>query len=340
MAKSDKRSTQLALPMDVPEKELKDHVKQHWNITFARQGKISVVGKRMMSMVLSQIQENDMEFKPYYEMHVSDVIFDNDGGSAYKLAKKAFEELAGAHWMLEDEKRLYFKPKNLLDTTKDKDVDGFETAYDNGNITIAINPSLKPYFLQLAHYSKYELNHYMRFKSWYSMRLWEILSAWKDRGKWTPTLSEYRELMDCETKYPLAKDLIQKTTSEPLEELKGTDLEFTVHKVFAKYHGKGRPPVVGLDFRLVNSLLNDDEILAKWAEHSREHARMISKLHGTWKITAACLRKYLPDIRLEGARKLLRQFEQMEAQGSKRKIDDRAKYCNAAIKKFAEERKG
>lgn len=286
---------------------------------------------------MAQIQENDMKFKPYYEMHVSDVVFDNDGGSAYELAKKAFNELASVSWMIEDVENEYFAPRHLLDTTKTKKTDGFETAYNNGNITLAMNPVLEPYFLQLAHYSKYELNHYMKFKSWYSMRIWEILSAYQDTGKWHVPLEEYRKLMDCEHKYKDVNWMIKQTTAEPLEELKGTPLEFTVEKVFAKYHGKGRPPVIGLEFKLVHSLLNDDEILAKWAAHSEEHARMITKLNGTWKITASCLRKYLPVIKMEGARKLLRQFEQMESTGSRRKIDSREKYCNKAIKDMAAE---
>ena len=63
---------------------------------------------------------------------------------------------------------------------------------------------------------------------------------------------------------------------------------------------------------------------------------MIHHLPGTWKITAACLKKYLPVIKMEGARKLLRQFELSDANGSRRKIDNREKYSNAAIKKIAE----
>lgn len=331
----DRRKTQISLPLNLPEKEIKENVKQHWNITFARQGKMSVVAKRMMALILAQIQENDNKLKPYFELHASDVIVGSDSGKVYKDIKQAFQDLASAVWMIEDIDSRKFEPRNLLDTTKTEKKDGFRTAYDNGRITIALNPALEDYFIALSHYSRYELKSYMNFKSWYSMRLWEILSAYQDTGKWNIPLAEYRKLMDCEKKYPLTKDLINKTTSEPLEELKGTDLEFTVEKVFAKYHGKGRPPVVGLEFKLVKSLLNDDEILSEWAKHSPDHARMINKLHNDWKITQACLRKHLPIIKMEGARKLLRQFEEMHAPGTKRKIDSKEKYCNAAIKKMA-----
>ena len=39
--------------------------------------------------------------------------------------------------------------------------DGFGCAYKDGMITIVLNPALKPYFIELAHDSIYELKHYM-----------------------------------------------------------------------------------------------------------------------------------------------------------------------------------
>lgn len=333
----DKRKTQISLPLNLPERELKDNIKQHWNITFARQGKMSVVAKRMMAHILAQIQENDNKLKPYFELHASDVIIGSDSGKVYKDIKQAFQDLASAVWMIEDIDSKKFEPRNLLDTTKTEKKDGFRTAYDNGRITIALNPALEEYFIALSHYSRYELKSYMNFKSWYSMRFWEILSAYQDTGRWNIPLVEYRKLMDCEKKYKSVNLLIDKTTAEPLEELKDTNLEFTVEKVFSKYSGKGRPPVVGLEFKLTKSILNDDETLSEWARHSPDHARIINELHTKWKITAACLRKYLPLIKMEGAKKLKRSFEEKQAPGSKRKIDNLERFCNAAIKKAAEE---
>lgn len=46
----DKRSTQLVLPLGLTyEPKHKDLVKQHWNVTFARQGRMSVTAKRIMT---------------------------------------------------------------------------------------------------------------------------------------------------------------------------------------------------------------------------------------------------------------------------------------------------
>lgn len=333
----DRRNTQISLPLNLHEKQIKDHVKQHWNITFAQQGKISVVGKRIMAMVLAQIHENDMKLKPFYQMHVSDVVFHSDGGSAYQLCRKAFKELASAVWMIEDFKAKKFKPRNILDTTKDEEIDGFETAYNNGYITIALNKTLDPYFIQLAHYSKYELTHYMKFKSWYSMRLWEVLSAYRDTGEYFCPLDEFRRIMDCEKKYKDVNLMIRYTLSEPLEELSHTDLAFEYEKVFAKYHGKGRPPVVGLQFTLLKEKLTSDQTLAQWAEYSEEHHRILNELHHAWKISKPNLIKHLPALRMEGAKKLIRQWQIKEASGER--ILDREKYCNLAFSKQAKEEK-
>jgi plasmid replication initiation protein len=334
----DKRKTQISLPLNLPEKEFKDSVKQHWNITFARQGKVSVFGKRIIALVLAQIQENSNKLKPFYQMAVSDImrVGETKGKSAYAHAKGALDELAQQIWSIEDIEKQIYRPKQLVNTSTLESIEGFEYGYKDGIITIVLNPALAPYFLEMSHYSRYELNHYMKFKSWYSMRFWEILSAYKDTGKWHVSLEEYRRLMDCKDKYLSVNKLIKQTTAEALEELKGTELEFTVGKVFAKYHGKGRPPVVGLEFYLLQQQLPDDEILKKWAEHSPEHGRVIRELLLAWKITPANLRKYLPIIRITGAQELRRSFEKMEGVGSQRKIDDRVKYCNRAIKMMAE----
>lgn len=288
-----------------------------------------------MGVVLGQIQDNDMDLKPYYEMKAADVVRNTEGGTAYEQCKKAFSDLASAVWMIEDLENKEFEPRNILDTTKTTKKDGFKTSYNDGRITIAINPALEDYFIGMAHYTKYELQNYMNFKSWYSMRFWEILSAYKDTGKWYVSLEEYRKLMDCEKKYSGVNMLIKKTLSEPLEELKGTSLEFKYEKVYSKFNGRGRPPVIGLNFVLKNANLSPDQTIKEWTKHSPEHEKVIQDLQNKWKVTSAVLVKYLPIIRLEGAKKLIKSFEKMEHPTSKRKIDDKVKYCNSAVKKAA-----
>jgi hypothetical protein len=325
----DKRSPQLYLPLELAQRpQFKEYVKQHWNVTFARQKKVSVCAKRIMVLVLAQIRDNEFEFKPYYQMHVLDVISPENGTdikSAYKEVKKAFEELTHQAWYFEDLKNQRFVPRHILDTTKVREVDGFECCYDKGQITVVINPALKPYFLQLAHYTTYEIKHYMTFKSWYSMRLFELLAAYKDTGIWVVNIEEFRYLIDCKEKYPKVPDLLKYTLTEPLEELEKTQYAFTYTQLYeGAKRGAGRRAIVALQFNLKK--VEPQSIPQDWYEFSDEHKRVLMELK-LFKVTEKNIIRYAKPIGLQGAKKLLREW-QIKDQSNER-IDNKEKYCNA-----------
>jgi hypothetical protein len=129
--------------------------------------------------------------------------------------------------------------------------------------------------------------------------------------------------------------LIKYTLSEPLVELNGTDLEFTVEKVLAKYHGKGRTPVVGLRLTLLKKQpkklsRHEAEIdLEKWKEFSENHKKIIDRLQKKWLISVDNLRQYLPILKFEKADNLRAMWEFKDA--SKEPIVDRYLYCNKAF---------
>ena len=314
--KKDKREVaQMVLPVVYDKKQAKSYIKQHWNITFARQKKVSVYAKRIMANVLAMIKEDDTDLRPYYEMHISDVI-PNTEVDAYTKIKAAFIELSQLHWLLEDLDRKRFEVRHLLNTS---DVN---CKYENGVITIVLNPILKPYFIELAHYSVYELKHYMHFSSWYSLRMFELLSAYKDTGVWWVSIQEFRKLMDCETKYPEVKDLLKKTLFEPLQELESTDVAFsyeTKHDV--TYRGRGRKPVVAIEFQLKKVKVK--EVPKSWFEFSDEHKNVLLRLR-SWQVTDTNIVRYAKVIGMEKANKML-----YEWQLKGKEIQDKAKYCNA-----------
>ena len=320
--KNDKRKiAQMTLPLIYDEKEVKKYAKQHWNITFARQRKVSVYAKRIMANVMAMIKEDDSDLRPYYQMHISDVVPSTEI-EFYTKVKKAFDELTDLKWLIEDIDTKYFAFRHLLDTTKTLKNDGFECSYKDGMITIVLNPALKPYFIELAHYSIYELKHYMHFSSWYSLRMFELLSAFKDTGIWWVTIDEFRQLMDCEKKYPLNKDLLKYTLTEPLLELESTELAFTYEPVFDMYaHGRGRKPVIALEFRLKKA--KPKNVPQEWFEFSDEHKNVLLRLR-SWQVTDANIVRYAKVIGMERANKLL-----YEWQLKGKEIQDKTKYCNA-----------
>lgn len=314
--KKDKREVaQMTLPLIYNERDVKAYAKQHWNATFARQRKVSVYAKRIMANVLAMIKEDDSQLRPYYQMHISSVIANSDA-DAYTKIKSAFVELSQLHWLLEDLEKKKFEVRHLLNTSD------INCRYENGFITIVLNPILKPYFIELAHYTIYELKHYMHFSSWYSLRMFELLSAFKDTGIWWIALNEFRQLMDCENKYPETKDLLKKTLSEPLHELDSTDLAFTYEPIFDTYAlGRGRKPVIALEFRLKKA--KPKNIPKEWFEFSDEHKNVLLRLRA-WQVSDANIIRYAKSVGMELANKLL-----YEWQLKGKEIQDKAKYCNA-----------
>jgi len=314
--KGDKRQVaQMTLPLIYDNKDVKNYAKQHWNITFARQKKISVYAKRIMANVMAMIREDDAELRSYYQMHISDVAPNTDSDFHSKV-KKAFDELTDLKWLIQDLESDYFAFRHLLNTSD------IHCAYKAGTITIVLNPLLKPYFLEIAHYTTYELKHYMHFSSWYSMRIFELLAAFKDTGTWIVSLNEFRELMDCQKKYPDTTHLLQKTLSEPLQELSSTNLAFTYAPIYDQNSkGKGRRPVVALEFKLKNITVT--EIPASWYEYSDAHKQILLRLR-SWKVSEVNIVRYANSIGLEGANKLLYEWQLKGNQ-----IENKEKYCNA-----------
>ena len=344
MEKNDRRKTkQVSLPFTFDKSEAKAFIKQHWNLTFARQKKISIYSKRIIVNVMSMISEKETDFQTVYKMHVSDVVFpspkdktptsNETSSSYYTRVRNAFEELIDLKWLIEDKKQSRFVYHHLLDTTKTMINDGIQSSYQNGEITVVLNPALKPYFMELAHYTTYDLKYYMHFKSWYSMRLFELLSAFKDTGIWKVSIKEFRLLMDCQEKYPQTRDLLKHTLNEPILELAGTSMDFDVEKVFDQksIKTKGRPFISGLIFNLKNVELK--KIPDSW--YASPKFRIASEKLLKFRISELNITRYAHALGEKGVNKLIHAWE--KKQNSSDKIKDLTRYCNAAFVRAGKE---
>ena len=343
MEGEDKRSTQLVLPLGLTyEPKHRDLVKQHWHVTFARQGRMSVTAKRIMARVIDQVRDDDFKLRPFYQFRIVDII--TDAGVTKETATKeiqgALRELTAATWEFESLDKSEWYIRHLLDTT----IYERPVGYKNGVITILLNPALEPYFVQIAHYSTYQLNNYMGLKSWYSMRFFEILSAFRDTGVWCPTVEQYRQLMDCseekdkrgkvkknkegnpKMKYPLTKDLIKYTIAEPSEELAGTNLAFDYQPVYETDRlTRGRKKITGFKFTLKRK--QDGKIPEYWLQNTVV-SQVVAGLRA-WKVTDKNIALYLEDIGTKAAIKLVYDWQLKE--NTDDRINDRVKYCNAVF---------
>jgi len=330
---NSKRKTALIIPFDHSDEDTKKYAKQHWNITFGRQQKVSVYAKRIMSIVLGKIKDDDLDFKPIYYIKASS-LSNNTEIVDYAYIKKAFDELTDLKWLIEDIDKKRFAYRHLINTTH------ADCGYDNGTISIALNPLLKDYFIALTHYSTYDLAYYMTFKSWYSMRLFELLSAFKDTGVWEVDIDEFRQLMDCENKYKKDADMLKYVLKEPLHELNitnvGFELEYVKHS-----KGRGRPAIVGLKFILKSG----KSAAGKVANLVKKHPHLkapFDDLIQNWEITNESIVKYAPVFGAHGIDKLLKRFReirmQKSTQGNKSPIKNKKSYYNELMRLEAEKK--
>lgn len=336
----------LTLPLGLAyEPQHKELVRQHWNVTFARQGKMSVVAKRILARVLDQIRDDEYELRDFYQLHLADIT-ESAGinlGNAYRETEAALRELAAAAWEFKSVDTAEWHLRHLLDTTQERAV-----GYQGGTITVLLNPQLAPYFIQIAHYTTYRLDSYLKLHSWYSMRLYEILSAFRDTGFWEVSLDEYRGLMDCgaqtdkrgrvlkdkagepKLKYPKVNDLITNTTAEALAELAGTEMAFRVvpqHET--NRQTRGRRKILSLRFELLHPLRTT--IPAEWLTHP-ETGPIVERLR-KWLVSDRNISQYAQVLQRQRLLKLLHEWDLKEI--SDNRMNSREKYCNTAFVRAA-----
>lgn len=343
----------LTLPLELTyQPEHKQIVKQHWNVTFARQKKITPMAKRIMALIINQIRDNDFELKPCYQFKISELAEKSNlaMGTLYHYVEAALRELATMAWEFQkprdsgDPKDCEWYLRNLLDTTKEERV-----GYRNGIVTVLLNPQLAPYFIQIAHYSQYQVENYMHLRSWYSMRFFEILSAFRDKGEWVVSIDDYRQMMDCwyekdvygnvrknkkgcpVMKYPRTADLVAYTTTEPLTELEGTGLAFDYKPIYETGGGRrGRPKILALRFKLRHPQSKD--LPEKWFENPTL-ASAIGLLR-EFKVNDRNIKLYFEAIGSKETLLLVRTWQIKE--NTDQRIEDRAKYCNAVFIRVGE----
>ena len=225
---------------------------------------MSVLSRRIMAQVLDQIHRDGLTLRDGYQVDVAPLL---DGpGPLHKRARAAFVELAETKWRFEDVTAQRFYERPLLDQTRPE-----PSEVRQGVVCLSLNPALAPYFFQLAaDFTLTQFAGYLKLRSWYAMRLFEILAHHQQAGGWEGSLEEYRLLMDCaperdalgqpvldkagrpKMKFAQVADLVSHTIEPAQAELAGTDYAFayTVQQT-PEGQGKGRPRVSGFRFELL-----------------------------------------------------------------------------------------
>ena len=206
---------------------------KHNDLIEARYQNFSIAEQRVILMLLAQIHTDDKDFK-CYRITVAD--FSRVTGIA--LNGSFYENLRDTLTKL-TEKSIHIKRSHggFLVTTW---LSSGEYIHGEGCVELCFDPKLKPYLLDLKrHFTEYNLNIAIRFKSQYSIRLYEVLKKqaqieerYKNRKKFDKTFSyedlrvifaiddnEYKAFKDFRVKViePAIKEISEKTDLEILE---------------------------------------------------------------------------------------------------------------------------
>lgn len=319
------------------------HVKQHPFVTFSQQKKMSVLSKRIMARVIEQIQDDDLQFRDCYVVNVISLMPDSSlaggTGSLYTRARAALDELREVYWNFESLDNKEFHDWHLLDSSQ-----GQRNEVVDGKITLVLNPQLAPYFLNLvSDYSTYELAGYMELQSWYSMRFFEILAAFRTVGRWEVSVEEFRGYMDCglmrdkfgryernlagdcKIKFPRTFDLVQNVILRAQQELASTACAFDF-EMTNRAQQWGRPKVTGFIFTLHGDP-QTKKIPVGWTEHTHS-AKAFTRLR-EYRVSDRNILLYTKAITLAGLNTMLDGWD--KELGSLFLNSEMEQYCNAVF---------
>lgn len=203
---------QLLLPME--------KVKKSNAICRARWSPENVYEPRIVSLLASQIQPTDEDFKEY-EIPVADLFANIYGGKDYKTIKNTLESLISRTVTIQEDNGdfavyPFFTKGSYL--TKEN------------TIKIKINSELKHHFLKLKeHYTQYNLMEFLTLSSTYSQRLFEYLKSWDDCKSTQITVDELHKILGVPDNYKTNFAQFKRKALEPaLKEInKKTSLEYS-----------------------------------------------------------------------------------------------------------------
>lgn len=264
--------------------------------------KLSLNQQRLVLLLISIIKPEDEDFQDY-ELKVLDfarmfgIESDKD---IYTKVEQSAEELVG----------------KILKLRQGKDRECFawfsyaKYRHGDGVIIIRFDKSLKPYLLQLkSHFTRYQLNTVVKFKSQYSIRLYELLKEFEFLGHGGAFyrligIDELKELLginngEYEKMHDLKKRVIDPSVNEVsmYSDIFITQVEYIKEgkKVASvKFTAESKPPELATE---TTDAEQGQPTEAKPAEHveallnlgiAEATAKQWAKQYGKKKIMAAC----------------------------------------------------
>ena len=185
---------------------------------------ISLMQMRVFLKTLTLIGRDDTDFK-IYTLSVSELVKEANLNSQnwYSQLKRELTELARVH--LDIPTRTGYLITHLFSSVE----------YKEGIIELAFDPKLKPYLLQVkGNFTKYELEHAMKMKSVYSIRMYELLKQYVTFGKRKFSVEYLRDILHLQDKYKNFNGFKERVLEKAKKDCeKYSDITFTYKLIYS-----------------------------------------------------------------------------------------------------------
>ncbi|KAF0190346.1 MAG: initiator RepB protein [Gammaproteobacteria bacterium] len=148
--------------------------------------------------------------------------YDVDTNTAYEQLKHSAQALLDRKWKIVEPSqtragRTVTMEGNWVSRIKYEDGAGY--------VEVSFTPHVAPHLLALRnHFTTYKLKQAAALRSVYAWRLFECLQSWRDKGRWSPTITEFHSAMDapasCQANF---KDLRIRIIEPAVKELREKD---------------------------------------------------------------------------------------------------------------------
>ncbi len=178
---------------------------------------LTVMEQKLIRLLASMIKKDDDDFKEYkFKTKELIKILNTSDSRFYRDIDNITDSIMQRVIKIKDINTGEFEKYHWVDICK----------YKDGILTLKVNKELKPFYLNLDWYTKYQLKNIMQFKSTYSFRLYELLKQYEKIGIRSITIDDFRCVLDIDDKqYPKYANLKQKVISVAVNEINSkTDL--------------------------------------------------------------------------------------------------------------------
>lgn len=202
-----------------------NHIVTKSNSLIEARYKLTLDEQRLILYLVSMLQPTDEDFK-IYTLSVKDFLslIDIKNQNIYSQFKVMAEHLMS--------KPLVIKKENS--TLVMNWLSSAEYYSGQGKIELSFDPKLKPYLLKLkANFTSYRLKNVIMLKSFYSIRIYELLKQYERLKERTFTLKDLREYLSIDSAlYPMYSNFKQKVLSVAYRELKEkSDIYFEYQEI-------------------------------------------------------------------------------------------------------------